>query len=193
MDEIANLPDPIANILRRRSIRQYQDRPVEVEKLELLLQAAMAAPSACNSRPWEFIVVTEAAVLERIRDKLMFARYNAPAAIAVLGNPGIANNSVAKRYWVQDCCAAIENMLIAAPGLGLGTVWIGVHPLPSMEKAVRAILEIPEEVVPLGLVYTGYPGEEKTPRTHYDPYRVYWQRYEPRKRRAKQKNAKYEG
>lgn len=192
MDNTPPLPDSIAAILRRRSIRSYQDRPVEPEKLELLLQAAMAAPSACNSHPWEFVVVTEPAVLARIRDKLVFARYNAPAAIAVLGNPAIANNTVARRYWIQDCCAAIENMLIAAPMLGLGTVWIGVHPLPSMEKAVRTILEIPEEVTPLGLVYTGYPAEEKPPRTSYDAHRVYWQHYEPRKRRAKVKNAKYQ-
>ncbi len=192
MDETTSGLDSIAAILRRRSIRQYQDRPVEPEKLDLLLQAAMAAPSACSSRPWEFIIVTEPILLERIHDKFVFARYNAPAAIAVLANLGIANNSAAKRYWIQDCSAAIENMLIAAPGLSLGTVWIGIHPWPSMEQAVRAILDIPEEVIPLGLVYAGYPGEEKAPRTNYDSYRVHWQRYEPRKRRAKRKNAKYD-
>jgi nitroreductase len=192
-NETTPTPETLALILQRRSIRRYQDRPVEPEKLELLLRAAMAAPSACSSRPWEFIVITEREVLDRLREKLLFARYNAPAAIAVLGNLGIANNSAAKTHWVQDCSAAIENMLIAAPGLGLGAVWIGVYPLPSAMGPVRKILEIPDDIIPLSLVYVGYPAEEKPPRTAYDPHRVFWQHYEPRKRRAKVKNAKREG
>lgn len=181
----------IDTIFRRRSIRRYQEKPVEQEKLELLLRAAMAAPSACNSIPWEFVVVTESAVLDQLRDKLRFARYNAPAAIVVLANVKIANNAVAKRYWIQDCSAATENILLAATGLGLGSVWIGVHPLPSAEKPVREILGIPEHVTPLCVVYVGYPAEEKVPGTKYDSHRVYWERYEPRKRRAKKKNAKH--
>ena len=85
-----------------------------------------------------------------------------------------------------------ENVLIAAPGLGLGTVWIGVYPLPSVIKPVREVLCLPEEVTPLGLLYVGYPAEEKPPRTQYDERRVfYWQQYEPRKRRAKTKDAKH--
>jgi len=178
-------------IFRRRSIRRYQDKLVENNKLELLLHAAMAAPSACNSLPWEFIVITEPETLDRLRDRLRFARYNAPAAIVILGNTKIANNSVAKRYWIQDCCAATENILIAATELGLGSVWIGVHPLPSVEKPVRQILDIPDHVTPLCVVYIGYPAEEKAPGTKYDAHRVHWQRYEVRKRRAKVKDAKH--
>jgi len=185
------MPDIIDTIFRRRSIRRYQAKPVERDKLEHLLRAAMAAPSACNSQPWEFIVVTEAEVLDRLRDKLRFARYNAPAAIVVLGNIQVASNSAAKRYWIQDCCAAIENILLAATGLDLGSVWIGVHPLRSIERPVRQILSIPEEVTPLGIVYVGYPDEDKAPQTKYDDRRVYWERYEPRKRRAKKKNVEY--
>ncbi len=178
-------------ILSRRSIRQYQDRPVEREKLVQLLQAAMAAPNACNSQPWEFVVVTEPEVLDRLRSKLYSGHYNAPAAIVVCGNEKIANNSAARYYWVQDCSAATENMLIAAVGLGLGTVWIGVHPLDSTVKAVADVLNLPDHVVPLNVVYVGYPAEEKRPRTQYDEHRAYWQQYEPRKRRGKVKNAKH--
>ncbi len=108
----------------------------------------------------------------------------------MLGNTQIANNSAAKRFWIQDCCAAIENILLAATGLDLGSVWIGVHPVPGFERPVRRILSIPEEVTPLGIVYVGYPDEDKAPGTKYDDRRVYWERYGPRKSQAK-KNAKH--
>jgi nitroreductase len=185
------MTDVMDYILRRRSIRAYQPREVEPEKLELLLRAAMAAPTACNSKPWEFIVVTDREVLAELTGVLYAGHYNPAAAIAVLGNTRIANNSAARQFWVQDCSAAAENMLIAAAGMGLGAVWIGVYPMPSVIKLVTEVLHIPEEVTPLCVIYVGYPAEEKPPRTQYDPYRVYWQRYEPRKRRAKVKNAKY--
>ena len=178
-------------IFKRRSIRCYTEQPVSRDLLEKLLQAAMAAPNACNSQPWEFVVITERARLDQLRDKLRFARYNAPAAIVVCGNLGIAHSTVARDYWVQDCSAAMENMLIAAAGLGLGTVWIGLYPLPSAMKPVRQVLGIPDDVMPLGMAYVGYPAEEKRSRTQYDAYRVYWEQYEPRKKRAKIKNAKY--
>lgn len=181
----------IATIFRRRSIRKYTDQAVEEATLTLLLQAAMAAPTATNSQPWEFIVITEASILEGLRSKLLFARYNAPAAIVVCGNPSIANNSSGQRYWDQDCCAATENILIAATGLGLGSVWIGLHPLPSAIQPVRELLNIPGHVTPLCLVYVGYPAEQKPARTQYDEHRVHWQTYEPRKRKLKVKNAKY--
>jgi nitroreductase len=184
--------DAFEAILARRSIRAYQDRPVEDALLVKLLEAAMAAPSACNSQPWEFVVVTEMERLARLRDALYGGKYNAPAAIVVCGNESIANNSVARRNWMLDCSAATENILIAAVSLGLGAVWIGVYPLPSVIKPVSEALNIPSHVVPLCVIYTGYPAEEKTPRTHYNAWRVHWQEYEERKKRAKVKNAKYD-
>ena len=105
-------------LLSRRSIRQFTPEPVDRETLILLLKAAMSAPTACNSQPWEFIVVNEPDVLAELRGKLLFARYNAPAAIVVCGNVKIANNSAAREHWVQDCSAAMENILIAAAGMG---------------------------------------------------------------------------
>ncbi len=174
-------------ILARRSVRRYQEREVERDKLELLLQAAMAAPAAANSEPWEFVVVTGQEAMDVLRSHLLFARYNAPAAIVVCGNPERANNTAARQFWVQDCSAAMENLLIAAAGLGLGAVWIGVYPLPSVINPVRQVLNIPDEVTPLGIAYVGYPAEEKPPRTRYDAYKVHWQVYELRKPRAKKK------
>ena len=185
------MPEIIDIILSRRSIRQFTPKPVDQETLILLLKAAMSAPTACNSQPWEFIVVTEPEMLDCIREKFLFARYNAPAAIVVCGNVGIAHNSAGREHWVQDCSAATENILIAAAGMGLGAVWIGVYPYPSKIKPLAEALGIPENVTPLSMVLVGHPAEKKEPRTQYNEHKVYWQCYEPRKRKAKIKNAKF--
>jgi nitroreductase len=185
------MADILEHIFRRRSIRQYTTQEVERETLVQLLQAAMAAPTAANSQPWEFVVVTDRDILGKLQSRLRFGPYNAPAAIVVCGNLRIANNSAAKHFWVQDCSAATENILVAAAGLGLGAVWIGVYPLPSVIQPVVEVVNLPEGVTPLCVIYVGYPAEEKPARTQYDEHRVHWQQYEPRKRRAKVKNAKY--
>jgi nitroreductase len=164
-------------IFKRRSIRKYTDQQVEPEKLDLLLQAGMAAPSAMNCKPWEFIVVTDPEKLAQFRKRLIFGDRNAPAAIVVCGNPGLSANPAAKLFWIQDCSAAAENILIAAVGLGLGTVWIGVHPVANFVKTVRAIVSIPKKVTPLCIIYVGYPVDEKPSRTQYDEQRVHWQEY----------------
>jgi len=182
----------LETIFKRRSVRQFAPRAVEPETIHSLLEAAMAAPNACNSQPWEFIVVTDGEILEKLRSKLLSGRYNAPCAIVVCGNQSIANNSVARFFWVQDCSAAMENLLLAAAGMGLGAVWIGVHPMPALVTAVRTILNMPEAVTPLGIALVGYPAEGAVPRprTQYDEHRVHWQIYEARKHHPKKKNAR---
>jgi nitroreductase len=183
--------DPIPDaMLRRRSIRKYTDQPVEPEKLDLLLQAAMAAPSAMNCRPWEFVVVTEPDTLAQFRKRLLFGNRNAPAAILVCGNPSLSTNPAARLFWVQDCSAAAENILVAAVGLGLGTVWVGVHPVAGFVRTVRQIASLPKHVTPLGLIYVGYPAEKKSPRTQYDADRVHWQAYEKGMRQKKVRDMK---
>jgi len=163
----------------RRSIRAYvEGKEVEREKITKLLKAAMAAPSACNLQPWEFIVVTEPDVLSQLKECLGGGRYNAPMAMVVCGNT---------RYfpWEGDqgqleCAAAIENMLTAATVLGLGSVWIGYFD----PVAICKLLDIPEHVVPVGVVYFGYPAEQKAPRTQYNEEAVYWQKYDPDREHA---------
>lgn len=167
----------LETIFRRRSIRKYSDRPVEAEKLDLLLQAAMAAPSAMNCKPWEFVVVTDPERLEQFRRRLVFGDRDAPAAILVCGNPRLSTNPAARLFWEQDCSAATENILIAAAGLGLGTVWVGVHPVKDFVRIARQIAGLPKHVTPLSLVYVGYPAEEKPPRTQYDARRVHREEY----------------
>jgi nitroreductase len=171
----------LETIFRRRSIRKFTDQPVESEKIELLLKAAMAAPSAMNCKPWEFVVITDTETLSKFRKRLIFGNRNAPAAIVVCANPSLSANPAARLFWVQDCSLAGENILIAAAGLGLGTVWIGVHPVAVFVRVVREIIGLPKRVTPLGLIYVGYPAEEKPARTQYDEKRVHRQLYGKRK------------
>ena len=181
----------IQTIYKRRSVRKYLNKPVSKEIIVELLKAAMAAPSATNCQALEFLVLSDQTILNQIRQKLIFAKYNAPISIVVIGNPGKANNSSGKRFWQQDGSAAIENMMIAATSLGLGTVWIGIHPVPPFERSIRKILNLPDKVFPLGMVYVGYPAETPVPRTQYKEIDIYWDNYEvDRKRKKKDRNAK---
>ena len=165
------------HIFCRRSIRKYTGEPVSREDILRLLQCGMAAPSASDRQPWEFIVVTDEQMLARLRRRLVFGRYHAPLAIVVCGNLKRALPRPAKEFWIQDCAAATENILLAAAGLGLGAVWIGVHPLGPLVKSVSNALGIPKHIIPLGVVYVGHPAEAKEPRTRYDEKKVHWQRY----------------
>ena len=164
-------------IFARRSIRRYLEIPVESEKIDLILQAAMAAPSAMNIKPWEFVVVTEPDMMNEFRAALMFGKHNAPMAIVVCGNTSFFKHPMAAKFWVQDCCAATENILLAAVALGLGTVWLGVHPIYNFTKKISSLLDLPEHVKPLNVVYVGYPAEEKPSRSQYDPERIHWEKY----------------
>jgi nitroreductase len=171
------MTDILDTIFSRRSIRVYDRKKLDKETITKLLKAAMAAPSASNSRPWEFVVVTDEEKINIFRSKMKYGNYNASAIIIVCGNTAIAQNDSAKRFWVQDCSAATENLLVAAAGLGLGTCWVASYPKEDVMKIVRETLGIPEDVFPLNLLYVGYPAEEKAPRTQYDEKRVHWEKY----------------
>ena len=175
----AIMSDLIELIFKRRSIRKFTDEPVSRDDLVTLLKAGMAAPSAMNKQPWEFVVITEPETLEKFRGSLMFAKMTAPAAICVLGRTPLSGSKSTGNFWVQDCSAATENILLAAVALGLGAVWVGVHPVFIFGKQVRSILNLPSGVTPLNLIYVGHPAEEKEPRTQYDETRVHWGAFPP--------------
>jgi nitroreductase len=115
--------------------------------------------------------------LAQFRTRLIFGNRNAPAAIVVCGNPRLSTNPAARLFWVEDCSAATENILVAAVSLGLATVWVGVHPVADFVRIVRDIVGLPRYVTPLSLIYVGYALEEKQPRTQFDAARVHWQQY----------------
>ncbi|MFH1086172.1 MAG: nitroreductase family protein [Chloroflexota bacterium] len=172
------MADILEHILARRSIRTFTAEPVAPETLTQLLRAAMAAPSASNRRPWEFVVVTEPELLDQLRTRLPLGRYGAPVAIVVCGNMQRTYPEPARGFWIQDCSAAAQNILLAATGLGLGGVWVGVHPLKPLEILVARLLKLPRHVRPLGVLYVGHPAASKEPRTQYEERAVHWQRWE---------------
>lgn len=156
-------------IFSRRSIRRYRDKAVDEADIHSLLEAAMAAPSAVNRKPWHFITITDKQLLKELADTQPYGKMLADAAlgIAVCGNPDISD------WWVQDCIAATENILIAAAGLDLGAVWLGVYGRSDRENAIRKLLSIPGEIAVLSLISIGHPDEEKETRTQFDPMRVH--------------------
>jgi nitroreductase len=164
----------IDTIFSRRSIRRYTEQPVSEEEIKTLLEAAMAAPSASNRKPWHFVVVSERETLNRLAEAHKYAKMlnEAPLCISVCGD-----QSVSERFWVQDCSAATENLLLAVAALGLGAVWCGVHPSQERVKDISEILGIEAPVVPLNIIAIGHPAEEKEPRTQYDEDRVHRERW----------------
>jgi nitroreductase len=167
----------LQTIYQRRSIRNFQDKPIDNEILVELVKLAMAAPSASNSQPLEFIIITEEEKLTMIREKMRMAKFKAPAAILILGNPQKAVNAAGKLFWVQDGSAAIENMLIGAVAMGLGTCWVGIHPVPPFEREVIKMFDLPEKVHPLSFVMVGYPAEFPEARTQFSEKAVFWNQY----------------
>jgi len=167
-------------ILRRRSIRKFTEAPVSEDSLTDLLRAGMAGPSAVNAQPWEFVVITDPEILKKFRTTLLFAKQNYTALICVCGSRRVQKNKAGDRFWVQDCAAASENILLAATAMGLGSVWIGVYPVTIYVRLVRDILNLPDDVTPLNLIGLGFPAEEKEARTQYEESRVHWQTYAPR-------------
>ena len=164
-------------ILRRRSIRQFTEQKLTAEQIRLLLEAAMAAPSAMNLKPWKFVVVQNPEQLSELRKALPFGKMGAPCAIVVCGDLRSFKKPALERFWVQDCSAATQNILLAASALELGSVWCGVHPINTIEKAVRKALEIPENVIPLNVIYIGHPAEEKPARTQFSEKNVYLDKF----------------
>lgn len=165
-------------ILNRRSVRQYTGESVSKEHEEILLSAGFSAPSAHNSRPWEFIVVRDRALLEELSKVRVYWKMlkNADLAIIVCGNRNEYKGST-KEFFVQDCSAATQNILVAAEGLKLGAVWLGCYPTEEGPTGVSRILGIPEGVIPLSVISIGHPAEHAKPhpeivreRVHYDKY-----------------------
>lgn len=163
-------------IFKRRSIRKYTDKPVEEEKIELLLRAAMQAPTSGNQRPWEFLVVKDKEALRELSltSPFSMAVAKAPLAIIMLGNRDLF------RYpedWEKDLGAATQNMLLEAVSLKLGAVWIGVAPLPECMDHVREACALPPNIDPFAIVAVGYPLEDKPPIDRFEADRIHYEKY----------------
>ncbi len=150
-------------IMSRTSIRQYQERAVGSDTIEILLRAGMAAPTAVNKQPWYFVVVQNPETLEALGGRSK----EAPLAIVVCGDMTKALEGDAREYWVQDCSAATENILLAAHALGLGAVWQGVYPISRRVENVSKLLNLSENLIPLNVIAIGYPAESPEPKNKW--------------------------
>lgn len=168
--------DGIETIMTRRSIRNYTDDPVSDEQVEVILRAAMAAPSAGNQQSWRFVVVRDPQQRARLSEATPYSRMiaKAPVALVVCGD---TRNEKHPGYWVQDCSAAIENALLAINALGLGAVWIGGHPVAERVENIRRICAVPEGVVPISMIAIGHPAETKPPSERFEPAFVHRERW----------------
>ena len=161
-------------LLKRRSVRKFSSEAVSEEDILKLLHAGMSGPSACNKTPWEFFVVTNPDTLEKLRKASRFSKITAPLSIVVCGNLSKALPLSYSSFWIQDCSAATENILLEATDLGLGAVWCGVHPLKTAEKTVREALSLPEKMIPLNIIHIGHPLESPEPRDQFNEKKVHY-------------------
>lgn len=168
--------DTLSCIHTRRSVRSYTDADVSDAQVQALLGAAMAAPSAGNEQPWEFIVIRNKETKIRIGSINSFAQFasQAPVCILVCGN---LERDRHHGYWIEDVSAATQNLLLAAHALGLGAVWTGVYPHPDRVPAFRFLLGLPETVVPMALVVVGYPAEQVELVNRFDRMKVHTERW----------------
>jgi len=164
--------EAMETILGRRSIRKYTGEPVADEQIKRILEAAMAAPSAHNRQPWHYIVIRNKATLFEIPQFHNYSKMleQAPLAIVVCGDLELEGGT---GFWVQDCSAATQNILLAAEAIGLGAVWLGVYPNETLVKNLRELLRVPEKIVPFCVVSVGHPLEEKSPSNRYNEARVH--------------------
>ena len=156
-------------LLKRRSIRKFMDQKVSDELINELLHAGMSGPSACNRQPWEFYVIKNEEMLVKIRRTSRFTNMEAPLAIIICGNLDKALPDSMKEYWIHDCSAATENILLRATDLGLGAVWCGIYPQERAADRVKEFLNLGDNLVPLSQIWIGYPDEQRTPRDWYNP------------------------
>lgn len=161
----------LETIFNRKSVRKYTERPVEKEKLETLVRAGMAAPSSRDRRPWEFVIVTDQDLLDKMGDGLPLARMlkETKQAIIVCGDTVKSENA-----WQLDCSAAAQNILLAAESMGLGAVWTAAYPYPERMKIIQDALQLPEHILPLTVIPLGYPTGIEKPKDKYNKKQIHY-------------------
>lgn len=168
----------LKNIFARRSIREYRDEEVSDETIRDLLEAAMAAPSAVAKDPWHFIVVREKQMLSDIADGLPNGQMlrHAGVGIVVCGDISAAHDNQ-ESYMIQDCSAAIQNLLLATDMLGLGACWLGVHPREERIAHIQSLFGLEDRIIPIAVISIGWPDATTTPRTRYKDEAVHHEKW----------------
>ena len=169
--------DAIANIMTRTSVRDYTSTPISEATIDTLLRAGMAAPTARNKQPWKFIVVNQRELLDSIAKGNWRPAAKAQAAIVVCGDISDPLPGEGKDYWVQDCSAATENILLAAHAVGLGAVWCGCYTISERVEMVKTTFAIPDSIIPLSVVMLGYPTGPQEPKDKYKPENIHYNKW----------------
>ena len=164
--------DLLEAIFTRRSIRNYSGEEVTQDEIQTILKAAMFAPSANNQQPWHFLIIDDNDIMDKIIQIHPYAKMLSGASYAVL-ICGDESLELSKGYWAVDCAAATQNLLLAAHGIGLGAVWLGVHPREERKSGIKKLFNLPDHIQPFALVSIGKPGEEKTVPERFKPERIH--------------------
>ena len=162
----------LEGISTRRSIRKYTQEKIDDEQIKMLLEAGMQAPSAVNCQPWHFLVLNARDIMLEVTKIHPYSQMlmEASCAILVLGDTNIEHGP---GYWAVDCGAATQNILLAAHGMGLGGVWIGIHPREERRKAFKDLFALPSHIQPFALISLGYPAEEKAKAYRYNQDKIH--------------------
>ena len=160
------------SIFHRVSVRRYQDRPVEKEKILAVLKAAMQAPSAINQQPWEFFVVTDRDMLKRLADACPYGKMVATAPVAIVA--AYRSDCSLQEYVHIDLSIAMENLWLETDAQGLGGVWIGTAPIANRMRAVEKAIGIPSGLRAFAVFPFGYPAEERPQQDRFDERRIHW-------------------
>ncbi len=173
-----NQTDILKIMYERKSVRNFTGASVSNEELLELVKAGMAAPSAVNCQPWEFIIVTDRATLDKLGDALPYAKmlFKAGAAIIVCGLPELAHHK-SSDFAVIDSTLASENILLAAEVLELGAIWTAAYPYPDRMEPVRTILHIPENIIPLNVIPVGHPTGVDVPKQKFNEKKIRWEHW----------------
>ncbi len=166
----------LESIFTRRSIRKFNDKAVSDTDVTTLLQAAMAAPSAGNAQPWRFIVVREKSTFENIAKLHPYAQMAKESSVCIV----VCADLEAEKYpgfWVQDCSAAIQNILLAARDLNMGTVWTGVTPIAERAAAFKELFALPEHAEVLGIIVCGYTDQDFKSRETFDAGKIFQEKW----------------
>lgn len=168
------------NIHSRKSVRHFTDEKISSDQLITLAKAAMAAPTARNTQPWQIIAIDDRVILDSLSKALPYAKMleQAPAAMIVCGDMTKAMEGEGRQFWIQDCSAATENLLLAAEGMGLGAVWTAVYPDSERIKGVCTTLGLPSYIIPLNVIPVGYPTGEDMPKIKWNEESFHYNSWE---------------
>ena len=161
-------------VMGRKSIRAYKKDKVSKETLYEVLTLASRAVSGENMQPWEFYVITNNSIMNEIRSFVPYFNYNSSLMIVVCGNTSRSITKNDNDFWIQDCSSAVENILLTATSLNLGTVWCGLYPVIERSNKIKQLLKCPNDIIPMALIHVGYPDEEKEERTQYNENYVHY-------------------